>query len=201
MGRLQKHPSKGAYQRGCRCKECTKINSKMGADSRAKRKLREGNITKKRNSNKAIVGDTKKCPKCVNLVVVTAGMAKSRCYYCKDCWSAISRKYVSNNREKVREWNRKSLKNNKEATKRSNLKYKLNNPQKKKAHQLVQTALRNGSLVKEPCEVCGELKVHGHHDDYLKPLMVRWLCHKHHMELHYALLKTLEATQEEPKNS
>ena len=35
-----------------------------------------------------------------------------------------------------------------------------------------------------PCEVCGERKTHAHHDDYSKPLEVKWLCKKHHDEHH-----------------
>ena len=35
-----------------------------------------------------------------------------------------------------------------------------------------------------PCEVCGELKVEAHHDDYYKPFEVRWLCGHHHREHH-----------------
>jgi hypothetical protein len=33
--------------------------------------------------------------------------------------------------------------------------------------------------------VCGATEhVHGHHDDYQKPLVVRWLCRRHHGEVH-----------------
>jgi ribosomal protein S27AE len=39
-------------------------------------------------------------------------------------------------------------------------------------------------LIKQPCEVCGNLKAQAHHDDYSKPLQVRWLCQKHHTEHH-----------------
>jgi hypothetical protein len=31
-------------------------------------------------------------------------------------------------------------------------------------------------LVKEPCESCGRQPAQAHHDDYSKPLEVRWLC-------------------------
>ena len=44
--------------------------------------------------------------------------------------------------------------------------------------------IRMGRLVRKPCEVCGELKVEAHHDDYHKPFEVRWLCGKHHREHH-----------------
>jgi hypothetical protein len=32
--------------------------------------------------------------------------------------------------------------------------------------------------------VCGSKKVHGHHEDYNKPLEVHWLCPKHHKARH-----------------
>lgn len=49
---------------------------------------------------------------------------------------------------------------------------------------LVASALKTGKLIKEPCEVCGELKVQAHHDDYNYPLRVRWLCMKCHKQWH-----------------
>lgn len=62
--------------------------------------------------------------------------------------------------------------------------WKEANPEKNTAHTAVNAALRSGSLIKQPCEVCGVQKVHGHHDDYSRPLEVRWLCCKHHKEWH-----------------
>lgn len=54
------------------------------------------------------------------------------------------------------------------------------NPEKKAAHIAVHNAIRDGRLVRQPCEVCETVTVHAHHDDYSKPLDVRWLCVKHH---------------------
>jgi hypothetical protein len=46
-------------------------------------------------------------------------------------------------------------------------------------------AINEGLLKRQPCEVCGtEQDVQSHHDDYSKPLEVRWLCRKHHREHH-----------------
>jgi hypothetical protein len=60
-----------------------------------------------------------------------------------------------------------------------------NNATKHAAHVILNTALSRGKIVKQPCEVCGTTyRVHGHHDDYSKPLDVRWLCPKHHKEAH-----------------
>lgn len=48
------------------------------------------------------------------------------------------------------------------------------------ARDKVRVAIRNGSLVRKPCEVCGEPRTHAHHEDYSRPLDVRWLCPVHH---------------------
>ena len=56
------------------------------------------------------------------------------------------------------------------------------NPEKKRAAVLANNALRDGRLErKTKCEVCGSTKnIEKHHDDYNKPLEVRWLCKKDH---------------------
>ena len=58
------------------------------------------------------------------------------------------------------------------------------NPLKKTARNKLNYAIRKGYITRQPCEVCGERKVHAHHDDYTKPLEVRWLCGHHHALLH-----------------
>jgi len=52
-----------------------------------------------------------------------------------------------------------------------------------RAHNAVHRAKKKDALTPKPCEVCGSTEnVQAHHDDYSKPLDVRWLCaldHKH----------------------
>jgi hypothetical protein len=45
-------------------------------------------------------------------------------------------------------------------------------------------AIKNGTLIKEACQVCGDVDVQAHHTDYNKPMDITWLCDKHHRELH-----------------
>ena len=47
--------------------------------------------------------------------------------------------------------------------------------------------VRRGKIKRLPCEICGAEPAEGHHDDYDKPLEVRWLCFRHHRELHKAM--------------
>lgn len=53
-------------------------------------------------------------------------------------------------------------------------------------HAAVAAALKSGRLVRGSCEICRTgVGVDAHHDDYSKPLDVRWLCRRHH-RLHHA---------------
>lgn len=82
---------------------------------------------------------------------------------------------------------------------RKNLRFGQNNHFYHGGHQkdarvgsIVSSAITNGKLVQADCEECGEANrkvngvatVHAHHDDYNKPLEVRWLCRKCHAEWH-----------------
>lgn len=61
-------------------------------------------------------------------------------------------------------------------------------PQMKKARNAAYHAIRKGRLTREPCQVCGSShRIEAHHEDYLKPLDVMWLCKKHHYERHREL--------------
>lgn len=67
---------------------------------------------------------------------------------------------------------------------RATAKYRELNPIKRGVHVMVGNAIRDGKLVKQPCEVCGCKKVHAHHTDYANPLDVMWLCTEHHEQWH-----------------
>ena len=55
-------------------------------------------------------------------------------------------------------------------------------PSMEKAHSAVKTAIKNGTLTRQPCRACGNPKTEAHHEDYSKPLDVVWLCRVHHRQ-------------------
>ena len=60
---------------------------------------------------------------------------------------------------------------------------RMRNPEKTKTRTATAWAIKTGRLQRLPCEVCGNPKSQAHHEDYSKPLQIRWLCFKHHREL------------------
>jgi hypothetical protein len=65
---------------------------------------------------------------------------------------------------------------------------RLEHPDKAHARDAVGNAVRRGKLIRQPCEVCGSPNADAHHEDYSKPLEVRWFCRAHHLELHVSAL-------------
>lgn len=52
-----------------------------------------------------------------------------------------------------------------------------------KARSTLNHYLRDKKIGRPKCELCGT-KAEAHHDDYDKPLEVKWLCFKHHRMYH-----------------
>ncbi len=68
-------------------------------------------------------------------------------------------------------------------------------PERRRAGNLVAAAIFRGNLKPRPCEVCGATRdIDAHHDDYSKPLDVRWLCRAHHKQ-HHEKLRREEANR------
>jgi hypothetical protein len=61
-----------------------------------------------------------------------------------------------------------------------------NRPKAHKAGEILRHAIGNGKIIKpKNCSVCGTTALlHGHHEDYEKPLEVIWVCHPCHIEIH-----------------
>lgn len=112
------------------------------------------------------------------------------CFYgvqgeCKDC---TKKRVQFNYRKNINHYTKYEQKRFKNPERKQRvLEYqrvrRLKYPLKNKARQDVGRALKKGILIKKPCEVCGQLRVEAHHEDYNKSLDVKWLCRKHHLEL------------------
>lgn len=103
----------------------------------------------------------------------------TRKHYCDEC--LLKRRRATNNAAGKRR--RQFAKQNGyllEAIPLSPMQHEL----RRNARNLINKMLRQGLLERQPCEVCKNLKVEAHHDDYSKPIEVRWLCKQHHYEHH-----------------
>ena len=59
--------------------------------------------------------------------------------------------------------------------------------------------IRNGTIKRQPCEICGKEKTDGHHEYYSDSnYKVRWLCHRHHLKLH-AIFNKINGVYEKRK--
>lgn len=109
---------------------------------------------------------------------------------CKECHCSLSRERLRRNYDKDREaqkWlKRKKDKRHIENERGMREKY----PEKYKARYQLRNAVKTGKIQKGVCEKCGSAKTEGHHDDYSKPLEVRWFCQRHHKDEH--LLQALK---------
>jgi ribosomal protein S27AE len=67
------------------------------------------------------------------------------------------------------------------------IKWAKNNIIKRSASYIINNAVRDGKIIKPiVCSNCGleNKRIHGHHDNYNYPMVVRWLCPKCHVAWH-----------------
>jgi len=100
-------------------------------------------------------------------------------------------RYRKKNREKLRRLAKDYVRRNAERIKAYHRRYCAENQHKIKAHRAVRQALIYDDLQRQECEICTFLglpsdrrKSIAHHEDYDRPLDVRWLCRPHHRQLH-----------------
>ena len=110
------------------------------------------------------------------------GMKDGHLNKCKECTKKDVHKHRAQNIDAIRAYDReRGNRQNKEYL----IEYREKNPVKYKAHTMINNAIRDGKLFIEPCQHCGsDSSVHAHHDDYAKPLNIRWLCAVHHSQWH-----------------
>ena len=140
-----------------------------------------------------------RCSHCKLLLAETqfppSALAKGD-YRCLACFRAKNKKLRESNpgkarkgaRDRMRQWRERNpgVKSTEapESVRARASRYAKEHPEVKRAHNMVQRALKDGRLTKKPCEECGSTRVQAHHEDYSKPLQVRWLCPKHHNREH-----------------
>ena len=133
----------------------------------------------------------------------------NRALYCSDDCRKLAaltswRKYRKNNvsacRERVRlqyeKDPQKIIANTKayqHTPKGKEVRKKSDNLQKKKFPERIaaREIVRKADFKKQLCEACGSPNAHKHHDDYSKPLEIRWLCVSCHMA-HHKLLRRVD---------
>ncbi|MHA1409237.1 MAG: hypothetical protein ACTSQY_02755 [Candidatus Odinarchaeia archaeon] len=157
---------------------------------------------------------TKRCPSCENIYPLTSQYwhkNKSRgdgfASECKKCKLAYLKRYAQTPRGKAnkRKWDATYLSTpngrrvhtqsrkvysktdkGKEVNRIGALNYSEKNPEKRKAHQILNNAIRDGKIERpDTCEKCGKKKpVEAHHEDYSKPLDVDFWCKDCHTAYH-----------------
>lgn len=134
-----------------------------------------------------LLSDTgKKCFKCGECKPLSEfykhpQMADGHVNKCKTCNKVD---VIANRLSKVEMYREYDRKRGSRQTNEDLKRYRAENPKKYAAHAKVNRAVRSGKLVAMACEICGSATTVAHHDDYNKPLDVRWLCQPHHVAWH-----------------
>ena len=128
---------------------------------------------------------TKVCRKCGILKLETEFYYKvhQNVYTCKECYKKMVQNNYEKKKDKIIDYKRKYYKQNRKKIMEQHRDKYDRNPTEFKARW------KSGDMIKDirPCEVCGIPTNEKHHDDYLKPLNVRFLCRRDHMRLHAQL--------------
>ena len=100
---------------------------------------------------------------------------------CRSCTKKDSTEHRNKNIEEIRKYDRgRGNRQTKEYLGGRREKYKTQYV----AQTMIGNAIRDGRLFRECCGECGVKFAHAHHDDYAKPLNVRWLCAACHSQWH-----------------
>jgi len=126
-------------------------------------------------------------------------MADGHLNKCAECVKGRIRNHRSENLEKIREYDKKRANLPHRVEARANYQktdqgkmvkkkaiesYRKRYPMKYAAHVITRNYIRDGKIeISDSCSICKSTHlVQAHHDDYTKPLEIRWLCIKcHHL--------------------
>jgi hypothetical protein len=165
----------------------------------------------------------KRCGRCkeiksVDMFYLNCGSKDGHHCWCKECIKKNNKKkydpeyyreYYLENQERIDKYQDAHYKRNIERIKKRCSEYnhknkeklRLNhkdwcdrNPEAVAAHNIVNIEIRNGRLIRQPCEFCGgtnftnkTTEFHHHPNFYHEPLKGLWLCRSHHRKYHRRL--------------
>jgi hypothetical protein len=138
--------------------------------------------------------ETKVCRKCgerkpLDEFYEHPQMADGHLNQCKACKRAYQKRYREEHHKEICEYDRQRAQTEQRkqyALERERAR-RRENPEKYQARTAVHNALRDGKITKpDACEDCGDTEkaLQGHHEDYSKPLDVKWLCFQCHRARH-----------------
>lgn len=130
----------------------------------------------------------KKCFKCDKVKSLShfykhKAMLDGHVNKCKDCNKKDVADHRLKNIERIRAYDRDRGSRQDKYYLRE---YRSKNKNKYKAHRMISNAIKNKTLFsQDTCELCSSnFHIEAHHDDYSKPLDVRWLCSACHKQWH-----------------
>lgn len=135
----------------------------------------------------------KKCKMCLKHKLSTSFYRHSASldglmYICKECHKECMRiNRLTNSAVQVREVARAKKPHRRVNAQKMTDRWRRDKPDAYKAKNALNNALRDGKIVKRPCQICGSTKhLHARHRDYSNPLDVVWLCARCNHRIHAA---------------
>ena len=138
---------------------------------------------------------TKICFKCnkekdLSMFYVHKQMNDGHLGKCIECTKEDVAEHRQKNIERIRAYDRErgKLPYRKKLMTKTVKAYRKKYPLRKIASNMLNNALRDGRIPSKPkiCSMCNikATRIYGHHDDYYKPLEVKWVCQPCHKTLH-----------------
>lgn len=107
---------------------------------------------------------------------------------CKECIKSNARKNRRENLERAQAYDRERAKIRGSEAARE---HRKRHPDRYKARTAVGNAVRDGRLIRpDVCPICNEGQPQAHHEDYSKPLEVKWCCRRCHLEKEHGWVLT-----------